>query len=167
MIRQIDRSELPECVDVIRKSFMTVADEFGFTPGNAPRFVAFSTDEEKLRYQLDAQHRLMFADYEDGRIAGFYSLLIGENYDCELGSLSVLPEYRHKGIGKKLVDHAREIACEAGCTVMKLSIVEENTVLRRWYESLGAVHTGTEKFDFFPFTCGYMQFELYGSGRTV
>ncbi len=43
---------------------------------------------------------------------------------------------------------------------MKLSIVEENTVLRRWYESLGAVHTGTETFDFFPFTCGYMRIEL-------
>ena len=43
---------------------------------------------------------------------------------------------------------------------MDLSIVEENTVLRAWYESYGAVHTGTEKFDFFPFTCGYMKIPL-------
>jgi hypothetical protein len=46
------------------------------------------------------------------------------------------------------------------CQVMRLSIVEENTVLRQWYEQNGAVHTGTEKFDFFPFTCGYMLIRL-------
>ena len=28
------------------------------------------------------------------------------------------------------------------------------------YEQQGAVHTGTEKFDFFPFTCGYMKIPL-------
>ena len=32
--------------------------------------------------------------------------------------------------------------------------------LRNWYEDNGAVHTGTKKFDFFPFTCGYMVKEL-------
>lgn len=40
---------------------------------------------------------------------------------------------------------------------MHIGIVEENRVLRRWYEKNGAVHTGTKKFDFFPFTCGYLQ----------
>jgi N-acetylglutamate synthase-like GNAT family acetyltransferase len=33
-------------------------------------------------------------------------------------------------------------------------------VLRKWYEGYGAIHTGTEKFDFFPFTCGYMKIML-------
>ena len=37
---------------------------------------------------------------------------------------------------------------------------EENIQLRKWYEQSGAVHTGTKKFDFFPFTCGYMVKEL-------
>ena len=27
-------------------------------------------------------------------------------------------------------------------------------------ESFGFVHTGTKKFDFFPFTCGYMEKQL-------
>jgi len=29
--------------------------------------------------------------------------------------------------------------------------------LRQWYALQGYVHTGTKKFDFFPFTCGYME----------
>ena len=31
MIKEIEKSDLAECVNVIRKSFQTVADEFGFT----------------------------------------------------------------------------------------------------------------------------------------
>ena len=45
-------------------------------------------------------------------------------------------------------------------TTPKAITVEENTVLRKWYESFGAVHIGTKKFDFFPFTCGYLQKEV-------
>ncbi|WP_242840947.1 hypothetical protein [Butyrivibrio sp. AE3004] len=43
---------------------------------------------------------------------------------------------------------------------INIGIVEENVVLRRWYEQNGAVHVGTKKFDFFPFTCGYMRKEI-------
>ena len=51
MIREIRREDIPECVRVIRRSFQTVVDEFGFTPENAPRFVAFATDENRLLWQ--------------------------------------------------------------------------------------------------------------------
>ena len=47
-----------------------------------------------------------------------------------------------------------------GCKLINIGIVEENKQLRKWYEQNGAVHTGTKKFDFFPFTCGYMVKEI-------
>ena len=160
MIRKTERADLPECVKVIRNSFQTVADEFGFTEENAPRFTAFATTEERLAWHMYGEHRLMYLDEEDGRICGYYSLRLNGDGTCELGSLSVLPEYRHRGIGEALLKHSAKTAREQHCSVMKLSIVEENTVLRKWYERNGAVHTGTEKFDFFPFTCGYMEINL-------
>lgn len=49
---------------------------------------------------------------------------------------------------------------ELGCDKMNIGIVEENKVLRKWYEAFGFMHTGTQKFDFFPFTCGYMEKKL-------
>ena len=160
MIRRVERADLPVCAGVIRRSFQTVADEFGFTEENAPRFTAFAATEERLFRQMDGEHRLMYLEEEDGTVRGYYSLLLRDRDACELGSLSVLPEYRHRGIGGRLLAHAKEKAREQHCSVMNLSIVEENTVLRKWYEQNGAVHTGTEKFDFFPFTCGYMKIEL-------
>ncbi len=112
MIRKINREDVPECVKIIKNSFMTVAEEFGFTAENAPRFVAFATTEDRLYWQIDNENRLMFLYEEKGILCGYYLLLIQENCECELNNLSVLPEYRHAGIGKKLLEHAYQSACE-------------------------------------------------------
>ena len=159
-IRRMSIDEVPECVEVIRKSFRTVADEFGFTEENAPRFTAFATDENRLYYQFCAERRPMFVYLVGRKIVGYYSLAISEDESAELNNLSVLPEYRHKGIGAKLLTDAMSQAKSLGKTILKMGIVEENKRLRKWYESFGFIHTGTQKFDFFPFTCGYLEREF-------
>ncbi len=161
MIKQIDIQDIPKCVKVIKDSFITVANELGFTAENAPRFTAFAISEDRLYYQLYNEHRLMLAYYLDnGRIIGYYSLLIQDNGECELNNLCVLPGYRHNHIGAALLNDAYERAGKEGCVKINIGIVEENKVLRKWYEDNGFVHIGTKKFDFFPFTCGYMEKNL-------
>ena len=159
MIREIEKEDFSECAEVIRDSFLTVAETFGFTVENAPGFVAFATNEAKLIQWKDEQHRLIYGYYKDEKLIGCYNLLVNGE-ECELGSLCVLPEHRHSGIGAVLIDDAIEKAKSINCSIMKLSIVEENTILKKWYETNGFVHTGTKKFDFFPFTCGYMEKEI-------
>ena len=139
-IRAIGYDDIPECVEVIKAGFMTVAKQFDITPENAPAFTAYATDEAKIRYWMDEQKRPMYGFYEDGKLLGYYNLMS-----------------RHKGIGEELLNDSIKRARELGCKIMKLSIVEENKVLRKWYESFGFIHTGTVKYDFFPFTCGYLE----------
>ena len=160
MIREVKREDIPTCVNLIRSSFMTVADEFGITKENAPRFTAFAISDDKLYWHMDKEHRPMFVAEEDGVLCGYYSLLIQENREYELNNLAVLPRYRHRGIGKQLLDHSYAIAKSVGCHIINIGIVEENTILRKWYEQNGAIHIRTKKFDFFPFTCGYLRREL-------
>lgn len=160
MIKQITKENISECVTVIRESFGTVAKEFGFTPENAPRFTAFAVTEDRLLWQIENEHRPMYAYFEGGNIVGYYSLFLVGDGVCELNNLCVLPECRHNKIGEKLLLDSFENAKRFGCTKMKLSIVEENQRLRKWYEVHGFMHTGTEKLDFFPFTCGYMETDL-------
>ena len=157
MIKEVSEKNISECVNVIKESFNTVADEFGFTVENAPRFTAFATTDDRLRWHLLGEHRPMYAFYDQGTIVGYYSLLLQDNKECELNNLCVIPTYRHKGIGEELLKNAFEVAQELGCIKINIGIVEENKVLRKWYESFGFVHIGTKKFDFFPFTCGYME----------
>ncbi len=156
-IREMEMEEIPECVNVIRTAFKTVADELGFTRENAPRFTAFATDDTRLQYQFLVEHKPMYVYLHEGKIVGYYSLAMLDNGSVELNNLSVLPEFRHLGIGEKLVKDAIEKAKSFDKEKMEIGIVEENKKLRMWYESLGFIHTGTKKFDFFPFTCGYME----------
>ena len=89
MIREVKREDIPECVKVIKKSFQTVAEEFGLTARNAPRFTAFATTEERLFRQLDSEHRPMYAFSDNEIICGYYSLYIQNNNDAFYGSFVV------------------------------------------------------------------------------
>ena len=160
MIEEIHEKDIGECVNVIKESFLTVADELGYTAENAPRFTAFATTEDRLVHQLKNEHRPMYAYYDDNKIIGYYSLALQDNNECEINNLCVLPQYRHKHIGAMLLENAYIKAKKMGCKKMSIGIVEENKVLRKWYENNGFIHIGTKKFDFFPFTCGYMERDL-------
>lgn len=161
MIKKVDEQDIAECVRVIKDSFATVANEFGFTVENAPRFTAFATTEDRLKWHLLGEHRPMYAFYDKEVIVGYYSLLLQDNKECELNNLCVIPTYRHQGIGEEILKHAFNIAQALNCNKINIGIVEENKVLRKWYESFDFVHIGTQKFDFFPFTCGYMVKNLH------
>ena len=102
----------------------------------------------------------MFVYCDGDNILGYYSLLLLDGQECELSNLCVSPACRHGGIGGALLTHAFQTAEALGCRKMKIGIVEENAVLKQWYTRHGFVHTGTKKFDFFPFTCGYMEKDL-------
>lgn len=136
---------------------MTVADELGFTEQNAPLFTAFATTEQRFFWQYDKDKRPMYAYVEDDKVVGYYSLQIWDDNVCELNNLCVLSSCRHQRIGEQLLIHALEQAKALGCVKINIGIVEENVRLRKWYERFGFQHIGTKKFDFFPFTCGYME----------
>ncbi len=158
MIRLMREEEIPACVALIRRSFGTVAEEFGFTVENAPRYTAFATTEERLTWHFHGEKRPMYVyENEDGEIIGYYSLQLQENGVCELSNLCVAPECRHEKVGEALLLHSYEAAKEVGCVMMHIGIVEENVKLRKWYEKYGVVHLGTKKFEHFPFTCGFME----------
>ena len=57
---------------------------------------------------------------------------------------------------RRLLERAKAL----GIKKLKIGIVDENVRLRKWYESFGFIHTGSVKFDFFPFTCGYMERDI-------
>ena len=159
-IRPITAEEARACSGVIRESFLTVAEEFGITPENAPRFTAFAVTEERVRREMTEGQQVIACFTREGEMAGCYSLRLPDGDAGELNHLCVLPAFRHRHIGALLMRDALERAGQHGCRRMALSLVEENARLKRWYGSFGFVSVRTEKFDFFPFTCGYMERRL-------
>ena len=79
---------------------------------------------------------------------------------AELHNLSVLPDCRHKGYGKRLLDYCERKAKEMGCNKIKIEIIEENKILKNWYLKNGFIHLFTKQFDYLPFTVGFLEKHL-------
>ena len=158
MIQQIQKHQLSACLEIIHRSFATVADDFGLTAENCPTNGAF-IPLSRLQSDYD-KGSLMFALYADGEIIGFMEIAAYNNEVCAIEKLAVLPEYRHYGYGKRLLDYAKQTAADKGYAAIHIGIIEENTRLKSWYADNGFVHTGTKVFPHLPFTVGFMQWVL-------
>ena len=157
-IIKVTKDNLPECLEVIHRSFSTVADEFGLTKENCPKhtsFIPISYLETQMKWGW-----LMFGLYTDKRIIGYMSLSKEAEKVYELHNLAVLPEFRHLGFGTQLLDYAKETVKSLGGSKIKIGIIEESTVLKNWYIANGFEHTGSKKFDHLPFTSGYLEWKV-------
>lgn len=159
MIKQVENKEqLNICLEIIRNSFLTVAGEFGLTENNCPSHTAFMTND-KLEKQFN-DGRPMFLFYQGGIPVGYFSLAKCNDEEWELNNLAVLPDYRHLGIGKAMVDYATATVKNYGGNKISIGIIEENTKLKNWYLNLGFTHISTRKFESLPFTVGFMELNL-------
>lgn len=157
-IREITMPELTGSVDVIRRSFLTVANEFGLTKENSPTNGAF-LEYDKL---LDDYKRgiKMFGLFADDKQAGFVAL---EKKDSDLfclEKLAVLPEYRHRGYGGMLTGHVKKIAAVQGGKEISIGIIHDNKRLLNWYESQGFEVTEIKRFEHLPFTVCFMKLDI-------
>lgn len=159
MIIQVkDKEQLNICLEIIRSSFITVAEEFGLTENNCSSHTAFMTID-KLQKQFN-DGKPMFLFYQDAVPVGYFSLVKCGDEEWELNNLAVLPEYRHLGNGKAMVDYAVTTVKNHGGNKISISIIEENTTLKDWYLNLGFNHISTRKFEHLPFTVGFMKMEI-------
>ena len=49
--------------------------------------------------------------------------------------LATLPEYRHLGIGKKLMEYAENKIKDLG-KIVEIHVVDKNIILKEWYKKL-------------------------------
>lgn len=159
MINKVNSKEqLNTCLDIIHRSFITVAKDFDLTEENCPNHTAFMSIEKLVRQYEIGTNMFLYQHYE--KYVGYFSL-VNNGESVELNNLSVLPEYRHLGIGKEMVKYAKDYAYNnTEANKIKIGIIEENTILKNWYSSLGFVHIGTKQFDSLPFTVGFMELKL-------
>lgn len=157
-IKAIKREQLPICLDVIHKSFKTVAADFGFTEQNCPGHTSFMKIEKLENFW--EWGFMMFGLWDNEELIGYYSLSDKGDQRYELHNLAVIPERRHEGCGKLLLDDAKKRARETGASLLILSLIEESAVLKQWYLYNGFKHTGTEKYEHLPFTVGLMECTL-------
>jgi ribosomal protein S18 acetylase RimI-like enzyme len=155
-----DVNEFEECAIVMRNSFATVAASFGLTPKNAPTNAAF-TNAVRLRESFE-KGTAFFCIFEGDHMIGTIAVEKSKDHDdlFYIERLAVLPEYRHKGYGALLMDHACAEIIHRGGTRVSIGIINENEILKKWYSEYGFVETGTKRFEHLPFTVCFMEKSL-------
>ncbi|MCL2512313.1 MAG: GNAT family N-acetyltransferase [Oscillospiraceae bacterium] len=153
-ILKIQSKQLEAAAEVIRASFATVAEEFGITKEMWPNHTSFMT-AEKLQNHFGSGW-LMYGLYDEGQMTGYVSLSKENGGAYMLHNLAVLPGCRHKGCGRQLLDFCVDKVKELGGAKIQLSLIEENTVLKNWYEAYGFEHKGIRKHEIF--IEGFMEF---------
>lgn len=156
MIREItDDSGLKESLEIIRNSFATVASGFGLNEENCPSNPAFIS-LAKLR-ELRGKGVRMFGLVCDDRQVGFVAIEKSGDAVYYMEKLAVLPEYRHRGFGKQLMDFVFAYVRRESGKKVSIGIINENTVLKNWYRDYGFVETGTRRFEHLPFLICFME----------
>jgi len=144
---------------VLNLSHGTIARDFNFTKEDNPTNNAF-IDEKTLREQLKngiALYGLKLGNRLVGCIAIEKSKREADTYYIE--KVSVLPEFRHQGIGVRLMDFATDKIKNSGGKIISIALIDSNSKLKKWYLSQGFVETGFKDFEHLPFRVCFMRKE--------
>jgi ribosomal protein S18 acetylase RimI-like enzyme len=145
----LTEQELAMSASVIRASFLTVAGEFNLTPENAPTNAAFIKQSDLLK--MREREIAMFGLFEDRVQIGFVAVERADGCVFYMEKLAVLPEYRHRGYGRTMIDFVCEyVKSECGSTI-SIGIIDRHDVLKNWYQACGFTVTDTKSFSHLPF----------------
>ena len=154
----LDIKYLPEYADVIRRSFATVAQDFGYTRENCPGHTSFITNEQLKNKMKDGYYP--YGYFLDDKLIGFVSLTDMGSGIYKMDNVAVLPEYRHNKYGRALLDFCKAKVKEFGGSKIIIGLIEENVILKNWYTSNGFIHVGVKRIESLPFMVGYMEWTV-------
>lgn len=147
--------EYEACANVIRNSFITVADEFKITRENAPTNPAFLGSDSLIKMKEKGAE--MFGAYADNICVGFVAVEKASDDIYYMERLAVMPEYRHNGYGGELVDFVFDFVKKSGGKKVSIGIINENKILKYWYIKHGFIETGIKAFNHLPFDVCFME----------
>jgi len=125
-------SDLLPIVQVLNVSHGTVAKQFSFTSVNNPKNNAF-IDEETLKLQLESDIQLfglLVNSQYIGCVAIEKSKRDADTFYIE--KVSIIPEYRNQGYGKKLMNFATLKIMELKGKRVSISLIDSHRTLKMW-----------------------------------
>ena len=109
----------------------------------------FEVEESREGYIRDCTDWNFLAAKADGKIMGFLCLKETGNATVELAVMGVMKEYHRNGVGRELVEKAKEVAKADGYEFMQVK-----TVKMGMYEDY-------DRTNRFYISCGFKEFEVF------
>ncbi|WP_163339914.1 GNAT family N-acetyltransferase [Desulfopila sp. IMCC35008] len=157
-ILQAERKDCELLASIVSKSNKDVAELFGLNVNNAPKHPSFCTSEWIVS-ELDRGQKY-FLSTENGMPCGCVAFEQPDKDTAYLNRLSVVPEFRNKGIGGALVQHIIDYSYNSKVRDLSIGIIAEHTHLKEWYEKQGFREGALRQFAHLPFNVLYMHYEI-------
>jgi diamine N-acetyltransferase len=153
-----DANDAEGLAQLIAAAFQDVADRFGLTRDNCPGHTSFITADE-VRRGMGFGNRYFMAFLEK-TVCGAIAIRLPKDGASIIEKVSVLPPFRHRGIGRRLMEHAFAEAKRCGAAAAEIGIIATQTDLRAWYESFGFQATRQTHYQHLPFDVLHMRKEI-------
>ena len=161
MIKEIiTLNEIKSSVKVVQKSFITVADDLGLTVHNCPTNGAFIREYDLLKMKEKGVR--MFGFFEEENQVGFVALEKSSSDSTlfYIEKLAVLPENRHKGYGRFLMNFAFDEVKKNNGKKISIGIINENLKLKNWYIDYGFKEVIVKQYSHLPFNVCFLEKEV-------
>ena len=143
---------------LVSQSNKDIADKFWLTIENNPKHPSFYTKKWVLS-DIDRGEEYFLCQRKNANL-GCVAFEQPDSKISYLNRLSVLPEYRHDGVGEQLVKHVLEYSKSKEIQKVSIGIIADHTILKKWYLKLGFIEGRTKSFDHLPFDVTFMSYDL-------
>ena len=143
---------------IIRKSFAGVAERFSLTAGNAPTHPS-NCQDKWISAALDKGIKYYLATLNNFT-CGCVAMESSDAGVYYMERLAVLPEFRRKGLGQRLVAHVIAEVRALGANRLEIGIIKKHIELKHWYLKQGFVKKNSARFEQLPFEVLFMYLDL-------
>ncbi len=163
-IRQARREEAVLLARLIRRAFATSARRMRMTRRTWPGHAAW-TPAARVRTLMDEGFRYWILE-EGGEARGCVaSAWRPEKSAMHVRHLAVLPRWRRRGFGRRLMARVVADARRRGAPRVTLGIAATDRGLRRWYERLGFAVSETRAWKGMPVRVAFLTMEFAGQDK--
>ncbi|MBP3657494.1 MAG: GNAT family N-acetyltransferase [Clostridia bacterium] len=110
----------------------------------------FGIDETREQYIADSEGQLMVAAMEGGEPVGFLCLKETGRDTAEIAVMGVVPGLHRRGVGRALVNAAREAAASQGYSFLQVKTVKMGCYAEYDRTNLFYQSMGFKEFEVFP-----------------
>ena len=125
--------ELKESLEIIIKTYKDRDEKMNLSNENNHRHSNMTYEELKERFDNEIK---MYGYYNEEKLIAYLSLEEKED-EIKIRDIVVLPEYQNKGIGRILLEWAKEQTIKSKKSKLILRFIYDNKKLKEWYEKYG------------------------------
>ncbi|AWP27635.1 GNAT family N-acetyltransferase [Paenibacillus sp. Cedars] len=123
------------------------------SPGNINAYLERAFNLEQIEKELSNKFSQFFFVYFNNEVAGYLKVNTNDEQSEEMGDESleieriyIKSKFQKHGLGKYLLNQAKDIAVESNKKKLWLGVWEKNKNAIAFYEKMGFVQTGTHTF---------------------